>query len=70
MARFEWKQDDVGVRRVTRPARLESPPISRFANQVSSHSLIGRKLGVIYDVPPTCTDAIETLLGEIDRKLS
>jgi len=49
-------------------ARLESPPISGLRHGVKSCSLIGRKLGTMFEVPRDTSDAIDALLREIDRK--
>ena len=35
----------------------------------TTNTLIGRKLETIYEVPTDCSEAVEMLLREIDRKL-
>ena len=39
-----------------------------FHHGITSCSLIGRKLGAMFEVPSDNSDAIDALLREIDRK--
>lgn len=49
-------------------ARLETPVVSGFRNEMKSCALIGRKLGTMFEVPKDNHAAIEGLLRELDRR--
>jgi hypothetical protein len=68
MTRRVLDQDGFGMKATARSARLESPSMSGFHNGMKSCSLIGRKLGSMFEVPRDNLDAIDALLREIERK--
>ena len=49
--------------------RLETPVMAGFRAGMSSCSIIGRKLGAMYNVPSDRHDRIEALLRTIDRTI-
>ena len=50
-------------------ARLETPPMTGFRPGMSSSSVIGRKLGSLYNVPAEPKREIETVLETLDDRL-
>lgn len=50
--------------------RLETPSMSGYRPGMSSSCVIGRKLGMMYDVPADMMNDIEGLLRALDRKLA
>jgi hypothetical protein len=70
MTRRVFDQNGYEMKATAQAARLESPSMSGFHNGVKSCSLIGRKLGTMFEVPRDSSDAIDALLREIDRKIA
>ena len=65
MSRFnERRQMPIG-----HAGRLETPPMAGFRPGMSSSSVIGRKLGSLYNVPADPKREIETVLETLDGKL-
>ena len=53
-----------------RPGRLESPKMAGYRSGMSSFSVIGRKLGLVYDVPADSKTEIESALQTLDRRMT
>jgi hypothetical protein len=70
MTRRVMDQDGYGMKASAQAARLESPSMAGFHHGVKSCSLIGRKLGTMFEVPRDTSDAIDALLRELDRKIA
>ena len=47
--------------------RLETPLMMGFRSGMSACSVIGRKLGSMYNVPADCPERMSTLIKAIDR---
>ena len=62
-------QDMFGTQTSGRAARLETPSVAGFHNGMQSCSLIGRRLGTMFEVPRDASGAIEALLRQLEQKL-
>jgi hypothetical protein len=68
MTQHVWDQNGSEMTNSSSPSRLETPTLRGHRHGVKACSLIGRKLGSIYEVPSNSSEAIEALLRELDRK--
>ena len=53
-----------------RAGRLESPKMAGYRVGMSSSTVIGRKLGAVYDVPADRKTEIESALQTLDRRMT